>query len=112
MKQEDPFTYYFGKLDDKNNESIKNRQKRMRHHSTLNVGSRLINYDDSHNNSSGLNSKMSNERPPDQRYKSTDIAAKIEAELGQESSEYISSEEDDKNQPNYWGRNDRFDSLP
>lgn len=33
-------------------------------------------------------------------------------ELGQESSEYISSEEDDKTNPNFWRKDDRYDSLP
>jgi hypothetical protein len=33
-------------------------------------------------------------------------------ELGEESSEYISSEEDDKTNPNFWGKDERYDSLP
>ena len=30
-----------------------------------------------------------------------------EIELGEESSEYISSEEDDKTNPNFWGKDER-----
>ena len=36
----------------------------------------------------------------------------IEAELGDESSEFFSSEEDDKDDPNFWRRDHRYDALP
>ena len=46
------------------------------------------------------------------RLRSNDPDAYIQAELGQESSEFYSSEEDDKDDPNFWRKDQGYDSLP
>lgn len=85
LKQEDPFSYYFGQIDPDNEDQAK-KAKRGRNRSAL-------------NSYTSATKKLASPNPS-------------EGNLDQVSSEYLSSEEDDKTNPNFWGRDTRYKSLP